>query len=309
MGDTDWPPGKVVMNKQAEEQAQMAEELHSRIFASEPENEAVVETETETQPVQETEQEQVVDDELEELRKYKERYIALQGKFNAEVPSLHQELKEFTQAVFERLQAQATQEPEVDVPDEFASFKEAYGEDLYNAMRRLAALETEERIKASLQPVQEHVASVEDVQIKVAQQNFIEYMDSKVNGDWHSLWEGKDPKFVEFLQKPDPSGLYTYGELIKSYNDRWDADRMSIIFNTYLDSSRQKTQSRTESESMVAPNRTNAHTTPSISNPTIWTAQSMKEFQENDRLGKYTPEESKAMWDDLLSAPAQNRIR
>jgi hypothetical protein len=289
--------------KQADEQALMAEELHSKIFAQEPQDEQEV-IEEEPQPEQETEPEV---DYKEEYRKAQARYESLKGKYDKEVPTLHNDLKEFKQQVFERLETQRPEEPK---PDRFEKFKEEYGEDLYNTIRELAAMETEEKIKSSLKPVQEHVASVEDTQVKAAQQNFVDYLDTKVTGDWKNLWQGNDPKFIEFLEQPDPSGLYTYGQLIKAYNDEWDADRMSIVFNTYLGQSKPvQRQPRPEKEAMVAPSRQNTHSTPNVNNPTIWTSQTMKEFQENDRLGRYTPEESKAMWDDLLSAPSENRMR
>ena len=35
----------------------------------------------------------------------------------------------------------------------------------------------------------------------------------------------------------------------------------------------------------------------------------MAEFEKADRANKYTPEESKAMWDDLLTAMGEGRIR
>jgi hypothetical protein len=299
--------------RQVSETADLAEQLHSRMFAEAP-SEEVVEQEQEEQPSydENTEEANVPhDDDVQELRKFKERYLHLQGKYDAEVPRLHKELKEFKQNVFERLEAKIEQPVEAPKEDKFAKFREEYGDELYMAIRELAALETEEKLKATLKPVQDQVANVEDTQVKAAQQNFVSYLDSKVSGDWQSLWAGKDPKFIEFLNQPDPSGLYTYGQLVQAYNDQWDADRMSIVFNTYLDSSQKQVQRqpRPEKNAMVAPSRQNVHSTPSLDNARIWTGETMKQFQEADRLGKYTPEESKAMWDDLLSAPAQNRMR
>lgn len=311
------------MNRQAEEAAQMAEELHSQMFApSEPtavvEEEAVEETDTTEQPDEVTDEEVVPhDDDIEELRKFKARYLSLQGKYDAEVPRLHNELKEFKQSVFERLDsARQTHEEKFVEPtiDKFAKFKEEYGEDLFEAIKELAASQAEEKLNSSLKPVQEQVSGVEDAQIKAAQQNFVSYLDGVVKGDWQSLWAGNDPKFIEFLSKPDPSGLYTYGDLVQTYNDNWDADRLGKVFNSYIESQTPiapppPKQPNPAKEATIAPSRTNTHTTPSTNDKTIWTAETMKAFELADRSGKYTPEQSKAMWDDLLSAPMENRMR
>ena len=300
------------MNRQAEEQAEMAEQLHSQMFPSEPTGDEAQEEEIAEQPEQETDEEAIPhDDDIEELRKFKARYLSLQGKYDAEVPRLHNELKEFKQSVFERLESQIKPvQPETPKEDKFAKFKEEYGEDLYNVINEIADLRSEEKLKTSLQPVQDQVASVEDIQIQAAQQNFVAYLDSKVSGDWHSLWAGKDPKFFDFLQQPDPSGLYTYGQLVEAYNNNWDADKLSVVLNTYLETKKPVTrQPRPEQQAIVAPSRQNTHTTPTANEAIIWTKESMKDFQDKDRQGKYSPEQSKAMWDDLLSAPMQGRLR
>lgn len=296
------------MNRQAEEQAEMAEQLHAQLFTPPEATEETVTPEVEIEP-------EVVEPEIdyvEELRKANERYAHLKGKYDAEVPRLHGEFKEFKQTVFEKLEAQAkSKEVETPPEDKFAKFREEYGDELYEAIRELSSMTAEEKLRSSLAPVQEQVTSVEDAQIKAAKHNFVNYLDGQVKGDWKKLWSGEDAGFIEFLQQPDPSGLYTYGQLVEAYNNKWDADRLGKVFNTYLESQAptQAPQARPERQAMVAPSRQNTHSTPSIDAPRIWTAQTMKEFQEADRTGKYTPEESKAMWDDLLSAPSQNRMR
>jgi len=308
------------MNKQAEEQAELAEQLHAQMFTKDEPTESVNEQEEETteQPEEVTDEEVVPhDDDIEELRKFKARYLSLQGKYDAEVPRLHNELKEFKQSVFERLDKERTPQHDTNVEpvvDKFAKFKEEYGEDLFEAIKELASSQAEEKLNSSLKPVQDQVTSVEDTQIKAAQQNFVSYLDGTVKGDWQNLWAGNDPKFIEFLKQEDPSGLYTYGDLVQHYNDNWDADRLGKVFNTYLDSMAPKApqvpkQPNPAQQASIAPSRTNTHTTPSANDKTIWTAETMREFQSADRAGKYSPEESAAMWNDLLSAPSENRMR
>ena len=82
--------------RQVEEAANLAEELHAKMFSEEQANEPQ-EPEIETAP------EPQVDSELEELRKYKERYLSLKGKYDNEVPRLNEELQTFKQTVFEKI--------------------------------------------------------------------------------------------------------------------------------------------------------------------------------------------------------------
>jgi hypothetical protein len=298
--------------KQVDEAAELAEELHAKMFGTDEAADEALPQEEQTDSDVNDSQDIPHDNDVQELRKFKEKYLHLQGKYDAEVPRLHRELNEFKQQVIERLTPKE-QEAQEDQVDEFAKFKEEYGEDLYNTLEKLIEKKATATLKTATAPIEKHIASVEDTQVKAAQQNFVNYLDSTVQGDWQSLWAGKDPKFIEFLQQPDPSGLYTYGDLVSAYNDNWDADRLGKIFNTYFDNSQASVprtkQPRPEQTAMVAPNRTNTHTTPSTQGQRIWTKDSMAEFQAKDRGGKYSPEESQAMWTDLLAAANEGRIR
>ena len=312
---------------QVDEAAELAEQLHERLFSDSGNVEdEVVDTDEDNEDREannddeddSNEYDVPPDDDIEELRKFKARYLSLKGKYDAEVPRLHSELKEFKQNVFDRLESMTTKpkaEPQGE-PDEIARFKEEYGEDFVENLRKFIRLESKSELADTITSVQQQVSSVEETQVKVAQENFKNYIDSQVKGDWRSAWEGKDPKFIEFLQKPDPSGLYTYADLVQAYNDAWDADKLSKVFNLYYaDTQKPEVDTRPKKEpnpaqqAMVAPSRNNVHTVPNTNDKQIWTQDSIKEFQRLDRQGKYTSEVSKAMWDDLLSAMSEGRIK
>lgn len=323
----------MALPRQVEEAAAMAEELHAKMFSQqeqtpEPADEQEDEVEDQEEDTSELENDDEVeeedelphDDDVEELRKFKARYMSLQGKYNSEVPRLHQELRELKQSVFQKLEQQIDQRQQQQEvpqkpqePDKLSAFKEEYGEDFVESLRALIQAEAEAKIMATIKPVQEQVSSVEYTQVRAAQQSFMGYLDETVKGDWRGLWEGKDPKFIEFLNQPDPSGLYTYGDLVQQYNNNWDADRLAKVFNTYLESKPQPKpkpeQPNPAKQAMVAPNRSTQHTAPKTTDKIIWTKDAIKEFEKNDRMGRYNPEQSKAMWEDLLSAVAENRVR
>jgi len=321
----------MALPRQVEEAAALAEELHAKMFnqeqTPEPADGQEAEIEDQDEDTSELEDDDIEDeetlphdDDVAELRKFKARYMSLQGKYNNEVPRLHQELKELKQSVFQKLEQQLEQRQQQDIVqkpqelDKLSAFREEYGEDFVDSLRALIQQEAEATVKTSLQPVQDQVSSVEDTQIKAAQQSFVGYLDETVEGNWRSLWEGKDPKFIEFLNQPDPSGLYTYGDLVQQYNNNWDADRLSKVFNAYIKTTATTEQVKQErpnpaKQAMVAPSRSTQHAAPKSTDKIIWSKDSIKDFEKNDRMGKYNPEQSKAMWEDLLAAVAENRVR
>lgn len=308
--------------KQVEEAANLAEELHGRMFNANPQPEVQEEEEGTNEQVDTPEQKQ------EDTEDYVAKYKTLQGKYNAEVPRLHQELRELKEMVFAKI-GDASKQVQQEAPkqdpyaEKLAKYKDEYGEDMLEMARLIAQQEAESRINAALkdrvEPVKQQIDSVEETQIRAAQENFMSYLDGVVKSadgkdvDWRGLWSGKDPKFVEFLSKPDPSGLYTYGDLARLYNDNWDADKLAVIFNTYTQSQapapKQQTKPNPVQEAIVAPSRTTQHVAPDAGEKRLWSQDMISEFQKNDRAGKYDSETSKAMWEDLLSALGENRIR
>lgn len=308
---------------QVEEAAVLAEKLHQEMFSQESKEEEVKSEDTEEEEVEEEpeieEEEEVVphDDDLEELRKYKARYLSLKGKYNAEVPRLQQDLKDLKQSVFEKLSSitekpAETQKEQDKQDDIIAKMKEEYGDDFIDGIYKIAEYIADQKVKSTVEPVQEKLTSVEDTQLKTAQENFKSYLDTKVEGDWRALWEGKDSKFIEYLQQPDPSGLYTYGDLVQMYNDAWDADKLAIVINGYLETKTDKkkeSKPNLERDALVAPNRSTHNSTPKTEDKVIWTRDSIKQFERDDRQNKYTTEESQKLWNDLLTAASEGRIR
>jgi hypothetical protein len=304
--------------KQVDEAAELAEQLHEKMFAPHEGNEQPPEEEPEELP----EAAESVDTSEEET--YKSRYETMQGKYNAEVPRLHNELKELKAMVFERLgDVSKRQEQPIEVKvdpnaERLAKFEEEYGKEFLEMQRLLARMEAEELIKQRVTPMQEQVTTVEETQIKAAQQNFVSYLDSKVeNGDWQALWAGQDEKFNQFLQTREPTSGLSYQQIVKYHNDNWDADGLAAVFNTYLGPAVEVTpeppakpkQPNPAKEAIVAPSR-NTHTAPpQQSDKRIWNNATIEEFKRADRANKYSPDESQAMWDDLLQAMVEGRIR
>lgn len=290
--------------KQVTEAADLAEQLHGQMFEEAPDSNEVVPPEAEPEVPVEPEVDYAA-----QAREYEQKWKSLQGMYN----SSQDDIRNLKQMIIDKLE-QRPQEPAPEPPkdsDRIAKFREEYGDDFIETLRELQRQEAEKLFSEKVAPVEQQIASVEETQIKAAQENFKSYLNTKVKGDWNALWNGQDPKFMEFLSQPDPSGLYTYGDLVKAYNDNWDADKLSTVFNTYLESSAPVAPKTTNpsKEAMVAPSRNNTHTSPTIDDKKIWTSSMIEEFKVNDRRGKYDSETSMAMWNDLLAAMSEGRIK
>ena len=312
--------------KQVEDAANEAEEYIKSLNEaeeSETDTEEASSTEDETSETEDQHEEETSTEEEEAKEDFEAKYNTLQGKYNAEVPRLHEELKELKASVFEKLEGlieekdtePQEQEKEVEKNPLLDAFREEYGDDL---MKYLDAYfesklpNVTDQVSDAVKPVEEKVSSLEESQIEAAQIEFAEALDNSVNGEWREAWAGNDPKFTEFLEQTDPSGLYTNAELADLYSKNWDAEKLSKLMNMYYgepESPKEQEESK-EKEALVAPSKKSTVTKPIDSgDKKIWTPESIKQFEKDDRRGKYTPDESKALWEDLLSAPSENRIR
>lgn len=293
-----------------QEAADMAEELHARMFTTEePVNEDTPTVELVTDEEVVDDEEEVIEDPKEE-KKFRDKYMTLKGKYDAEVPRLAAELRELRDAINKPKAVEAPAEDTTE-DDYMSTVSEEYGEDFINAIRKVIQHE----VKPIVKPVQEQAQNIQNTQTEAQKESFKTYLDTKVDkGDWRELWDKGDPNFVEFLAQPDPSGLYTYGDLVDMYNEQWDGDRLAKVLNTYFETQEKPTNTRTntstkQKDALIAPNRTNAQPSPNTDTKRMWTMQSFQEFQRDDRMGKYTPEESERLWNDAAIAPSEGRMR
>jgi hypothetical protein len=251
-----------------------------------------------------------------DFKKWKERYLSLKGKYDAEVPRLSHELKELKEslsATLNREEEDFKKKEKEKEEEELRAFQETYGEEFTQKVKKLIEKQVEDHIN----PYKQEIEAVKEDQTKKAQLDFMKELDEKASG-WRDLWSGKDPEFKEFLNQTDPSGLYTYQELITMYNTKWDAEKLAKVFNIYLEQKNQtkekQNQSRSSKELRVPDNLTNPSRSTSASTPQdkskkIWSESDIAKFMHEERTGKYSAEEAEKIWDDILSAPMEGRVR
>jgi hypothetical protein len=286
---------------QVDEAAELAEQLFAKMY---PESEETTPEDEESEDTSDEEEDEEEEDEPEvdpkELKKWRDRYLTLKGKYDAEVPRLASQVKELMEKATSS-KKEEVQEPE---EDEVDNFEEIYGEDFVNKIRKVINNE----VKAKLANVTQKVDTIEETQYKAATESFQEHLDENAEG-WRDLWEGKDKGFIKFLQQKDPMGLDTYQNYLTKFNENWDADGMAKIFNLYKETKTSKPSFSKEQEAMIAPSRVKAEAAPKSGDKMIWTEDLMKQFEMDDRNGKYSEEESMAKWQDLLTAAQEGRIR
>lgn len=305
-----------VLPSQVGDAADMAEELFRKMYPTGEEevdeseetysDESDEEDDDEESTSEDEEDAEDEDDEPEidpkELKKWRDRYLTLKGKYDAEVPRLASQVKELMEKV-STSPSTKTADVQAEVQDEVNQFESIYGQDFAQQLRKVI----DDAVQAKLTPVVEQVISVEDVQRQAAADSFKSYLEEAAPG-WEELWEGKDKGFVKFLSQKDPMGLNTYGTYLTKFNEEWDADGMAKIFNIYKESKSKPSLSK-EQEAMIAPSRAKATSTPASNDKRIWTTDTIKQFEIEDRQGKYSDEDSQKLWADLLSAPQEGRVR
>ena len=322
--------------REAQEQVDLAEQLHEALFPTvetpaEPDSTHEEPVVPPTSPPAASEEQPVVPPEESE-EKYRDRYMSLKGKYDAEVPRMAADLRELKQQLTQLTQTKPQETtPPVDtvVNERIEKLRTEYGDDFIEDWKALIANE----IKSAIEPIKTQTLSVEESQTQLAQREFVSQLSKAAPQGWENLWDSHvaakngvpapDPKFVEFLAKTDPNGFYTYGQILEDANTNWDNARMAKVFSIYTELNKvavppvaapttlqQPVPSVNPSQqAMVAPNRSVSQPAPAPDDTKIWSKADISQFQTDDRMGKYTPEQSEALWNDLMLAPAQNRIR
>jgi len=273
----------------------------------------------------------------ESLRRSEAANSTLQGKYNTELPRLKKDFDELRASVsgqIDLLAPDAPSEPETPLLEEqIAALKETYDPQMVDDFLAVMGNMSSAVVNTAVKPFAERQATEAERKLaedrKVFNSQMSEHIDSEYN--WQELFEGTNEEFNAFMASPDASGLFTYGQLVQGYSQNFDAARMAIVINKFRESqgvapvkpatvkappavaqvAPVAPTAQPKTDNIVAPNRT-APSMPAViqaDQVRIWTPESKAQFELDDREGLYTPEQSKALWDDLIVSPAQGRFR
>ena len=183
---------------------------------------------------------QEVNDEAEKLRR---KYSTLQGKYNAEVPALHQKVKELEAAMQQQMQTNEQLRREIADAEAKKSYlteqdDEAFGKDVVDLVRRGAREEGAKFAKQAadmqtrLESMERQLQAEREAAARSRADNFFSALTSLVP-DWES--QNTDPKFLEWLDGSDTQYGPSRMSLLQNAFNAFDVKRVAAVFLAFRD--------------------------------------------------------------------------
>jgi len=268
-----------------------------------PAPEEVAEVAPETQP-EVVASEGVDEDEA----KWEERYKALQGKYNAEVPRLHQELKDLKEQVHNpsekegllreiaELKSQTAPPPAPLPSPHIDKIREDYGDELANAFA--ASKAENDSLRHELQNLMTRTNEIQSNNSLGTLANMLS--EQGINFDQAN----NDPLFLDWLREVEPFAGVPRQQLLSQAYEAGDLPRAAQFFTAY-----QGMQASTRIEPKPKPSmeehvkvQSNAAPVKSEPEPIAWTQGQIQEFYRNKTAGMYTTEEAERLENQLFNA-------
>lgn len=260
---------------------------------------------------------------------WKQRFLTLKGKYDAEVPRLHQELKELRTQVSE-LASRKVETPQEPVKPKTKRVTEkdteTFGADLMDVIRRQAEEIAAEavsgmadklsKLEAENEQLKQNLTGVTTSQAQTSQEVYFAKLASAVP-DWETI--NVDPKFLEWLGEIDEiSGELRQTHLTNAFN-ALNVDRTAKLFNAFkktiapAPAAKQPAQKQTEVQRQVAPGKSKTPPGPvnSDANTKVWSANEIDVFYKELATGQYksNPQEAARIEAEIDAAVATGRVR
>lgn len=249
------------------------------------------------------------------------KYRVLQGRFNAEVPRLHQQVKELN-GQLSQLQQRLEQAPPVPAQSESspvdelrAKYGEAYGDDLAKDTEALARAIAEKELEKAARRVEQLERQVQETQATSAQSQFFSTLSARVP-NWQDI--NMDQGWLAWLGEFDPLVGATRQDVLDYAQSQADADRVAGIFESFM-----LTRQPFRPVAAVSANRPAAPgymqdqvvprsqgTAPSVNAPQrrIYTEAEIGQLLDIRHLRKLPLDQQKALRYDIDLAVAEGRI-
>jgi len=206
------------------------------------------------------------DDSIEEVSEsFKQKYATLRGKYDAEVPRLHQQVKELTDQMNAiREEAQAAKKAEAEKPKEKVSYvtdadREEYGDDLIDFQRRVAkevSQDYEERFEQQSRVIQDLQSKISNTDNQVGEVGFTQKLNALVPG-FDQL--DNDERWVAWLNEIDPITRGPRRDQAQAAFNSGDAEAVAHYVSLFRGSvepvANGKSDRQTELEKQVTPSR------------------------------------------------------
>jgi hypothetical protein len=206
------------------------------------------------------------DDSIEEVSEsFKQKYATLRGKYDAEVPRLHQQVKELTDQMNAiREEAYAAKKVEAEKPKEKVSYvtdadREEYGDDLIDFQRRVAkevSQDYEERFEQQSRVIQDLQSKISNTDNQVGEVGFTQKLNALVPG-FDQL--DNDERWVAWLNEIDPMTRGPRRDQAQAAFNSGDAEAVAHYVSLFRGSvepvANGKSDRQTELEKQVTPSR------------------------------------------------------
>ena len=237
---------------------------------------------------------------------WKHKFDVLRGKYDAEVPRLHMELRERDERLKQAAEAaeQAATAP-VDPDNPYGLTDEAmeYGEEFISAAEKIARKVAEDTKRAQQSEQQSEAAYFEAL--------------GQLVPEWERI--NTDPRFHEWLADIEPMLGTTRQDMLERAQAAGDVHRTVAMFNAFQASSSQasaptagpatdRAPSRPSVESQVAPVPGAPSPVAHESRSTYTMAQVEEVFTDVTR-GRYTPERAAELTAEMNAAIREGRVR
>ena len=254
---------------------------------------------------------------------FKQKYSTLKGKYDAEVPRLHQQVRELSEQMNAiREEAVTAEKVKSEKPKERVSYvtdadRDEYGDDLIDFQRRVAkeqAQEFEGRFEQQAKVIEELQSKISNTDSQVGEQGFTQRLNALVPG-FDQL--DNDERWVSWLNEYDPMSRGPRRDQAQAAFNAGDAEAIAhyvSLFNGSVNPVKDsKGDRQKELEKQVSPNRSasTASTKSAGQSDKIYSAASSEKAWTKIRAlntnGKY--EEAEKLEAELTVAYMEGRVR
>lgn len=285
-----------------------------------PDPDPVPDPEPQPQPISQETDPKPTPDVSEET--WQSKFFALKGKYDAEVPRLHSQMREMSQQVqtlmTEAAVAKAQQKPDVAPAKTLITEqdKEAFGSDLLDLIDRATEQklagnrDLEAQLRAEINELKGKLGNVTERQVVSDKDRYEASLSAQVP-DWEAM--NVDQGFLTWLAEVDPVyGMPRQYALTNAY-ESLDANRTATIFKQYKATiaPTQRQQPNRELQRQVAPTRSHTSSAPATSaaDKRIYSAQDIDTFYSDWRRGMVDENEAVQIERDIHAAINEGRIR
>lgn len=254
---------------------------------------------------------------------WRARYATLEGKYRAEVPALHQEMRVLRQAYEDLQKAQTALKQDAETPPKpketslvTAEDAKTFGADLIDLARRVAQEELRaltvrvtalEQLAHSAMAKASRVEAVEGTLVRSQEEAFWDKLTAAVP-DWKTV--NADSAWLEWLKEYDPIAGKPRNDALQDAHRAMDAQRVAALFNLFkstLPVAPDKASAQSELARSVAPPKSAKATQPQAARKNF-TGKDYAYWTDPRRVHDTPRAQVEAMLTELETALREGRV-